>query len=138
MCRSRDQLHRTRAIQVAIGRLLLGGCLALAAAPALSVVASQGGARAGARGRGTSDDDGDAAAAPSAARAHSFVSGVAGSHVELEWSSPTLVDAPSAARPKGPGVPDDCVGLDLSHFYCGGRFSSDGGRGPGCHMSSPL
>jgi hypothetical protein len=47
--------------------------------------------------------------------------------LELEWSSPVIVDEPSAANPKGPGVPDDCVGLDNSHFYCGGKFTQDGG-----------
>ena len=48
-------------------------------------------------------------------------------NLEIEWSNPVLVDEPSAANPKGPGVPDDCVGLDHSHFYCGGKFSSNGG-----------
>ena len=51
-----------------------------------------------------------------------------GGSLQLEWSSPVLVDEPSAANPKGPGVPDDCVGLDHSHMYCGGKFSADGGH----------
>lgn len=50
--------------------------------------------------------------------------------LELVWSSPTLVDAPSAANPAGPhGSPDNFVALDSRHFFGGeGSFSSDGGK----------
>ena len=61
--------------------------------------------------------------------------------VSVTWSNPVLIEAPSAAFPKGPGVPQAFYGFDNTHFFGNGRaptagwpstngswqYSSDGG-----------